>query len=384
MSQMLSRETLVEAIGFTKNFYFKNVVGKKGKYIYSYLPEKNEKEKRYNILRHAGTTYAILETHELMPDKELLEKAESAINFLINRVKEFEINGNPVSAVIEKDTIKLGGNALGIIMLAKYTQVTGNLNYLPLMQSMARWICEAQDKSGEFIIHKQGFSNNEVYDFTSGYYPGETILALVRLYQIDGNEAWLDCAELAAQYLIEVRDKDADVDTIIHDHWLLYALDELYRQRPQALYLDHVLLISKSIVKSQIIDDKEHPDWNGAYRLPHIRLESTPTACRSEGLCAAYRLFRDHGYDTEAAKVKIAIETGIRFQLQTQLRPESVVNYENKNLCLGAFQRGLEKYDLRIDFTQHNISSIIAYYKILSTPNPLADSPAQSSAIRRV
>ncbi len=373
---MLGRETLIEAVGFTKNFYFKNVVDKNGKYIYSYLPEKNEKEKRYNILRHAGTTYAILETYELMPDEELLKRAELAIDFFLKRVKDFEIEGNPVSAVIEKDVVKLGGNALGIIMLAKYTQVTGNLKYLPFMQRMAGWILAAQDKSGEFIVHKQGFSTNEVFDFTSGYYPGEAILSLVRLYHIDGNEDWLDSAEKAAQYLITVRDKDADIHTIIHDHWLLYALNELYRERRQQLYFDHVVLISESIVKSQIIDDKEHPDWNGAYRLPHIRLESTPTACRSEGLGAAYRLFHDHGYATEAAKVKIAIEEGIRFQLQTQLRPESVVNYENKNLCLGAFQRGLKKHDLRIDFTQHNISSIIAYYRILSAPNPIADSPS--------
>ena len=126
------------------------------------------------------------------------------------------------------------------------------------------------------------------------------------------------------------------------------------------------MLISEAIIKNQIRDNKEHPDWNGAYRLPHIRLESTPTACRSEGLCAAYNMFHDNGYVKEAAKVKTAIEEGIRFQLRTQLRPESVVNYENKNLCLGAFQRGLKKYDLRIDFTQHNISSLIAYNKILS------------------
>lgn len=381
---MLSRETLIEAIGFTKNFYFKNVVDKNGKYIYSYLPDKNEKEKRYNILRHAGTTYAILETYQLMPDEELFKRAELAIDFFMKRVQDFEIDGNPVSAVIEKDIIKLGGNALGIIMLAKYTQVTGNLKYLPSMQRMADWIGAAQDTSGEFIIHKQGFSNHEVFDFTSGYYPGEAILALVRLYQLDGNADWLDRAEKAAQYLITERDKDADINTIIHDHWLLYALNELYRERPQQLYFDHVGLIAESIMKSQIIDDKEHPDWNGAYRLPHIRLESTPTACRSEGLCAAYNLFHDHGYDSEAAKVKTAIEEGLRFQLRTQLRPESVANFENKNLCLGAFQRGLKKNDLRIDFTQHNISSIIAYYKILSIPEPLTDSPAQASSNRRV
>ncbi|MDR7855942.1 hypothetical protein [Tissierella sp.] len=363
---MITKETLIEAIVFTKNFYFKNVVNKNGKYIYSYLPDKNKKENQYNILRHAGTTYSILETYELMPDEELLKTAELAINFFIDKVKNFEINGNLVSAVIDRDIIKLGGNALGIIMLAKYTQITGNFGHLTLMQRMARWICETQDELGRFIIQKQQFSTKEVYNFTSDYYPGEAILSLVRLYEIDGNEDWLDCAELAAHYLIKIRDKSKDMDTILHDHWLLYGLNELYKSRPQELYFNHVMLITKSIMKSQVIDNKEYPYWNGAYSIPHIRLESTPTACRSEGLCAAYSLFHDEGNDIEANKIKTAIEEGIRFQLQTQLRPESVVNYKNKNLCIGAFQRGLKQYDLRIDFTQHNISSMIAYYKILS------------------
>ena len=115
---MITKDTLLKAISLTKNNYFKNVVKKNGKYIYSYLPEENKKKKGYNILRHAGTTYSILEAYELIPDYELLIVAESAINYIINKVKDFEVNDIPVSVVVEKDTIKLGGNALTTILPA--------------------------------------------------------------------------------------------------------------------------------------------------------------------------------------------------------------------------------------------------------------------------
>lgn len=362
---MVTKDTLLKAISLTKDNYFKNVVKKNGKYIYSYLPEENKKKKGYNILRHAGTTYSILETYELIQDDELLKIAESAINYVIGKVIDFEVNDIPVSVVVEKDTIKLGGNALTIIMLAKYTQITKNRKYIDLMQRLARYIIETQDKSGEFIIQKQRYSTKKIYKFKSEYYPGEAILSLIRLYQLDGNKDWFDSAVLASDYLITVRDKYADINTIVHDHWLLYALNELYREQPHDIYIEHVLLITKSIIKSQITDNTENTTWNGAYRLPHIRLESTPTACRSEGLCAAYHLLLDNGYKKEASKIIKSIEAGIQFQLQNQLRPESVDSYKNKKLCLGAFKRGLKQNDLRIDFTQHNISSLIAYYIIL-------------------
>ncbi len=362
----VNQEEIMEAIKLTKDNYFKKVVNKKGKFIYSYLPLENSKEKRYNILRHAGTVYSMLEVHEFMPDDDLLAYAERAIDYLVDNIVEMEVNKNLVAAVVEKDAIKLGGNALAIIALAKYAEVTGYLRYLPIMKRLAEYIKEVQNEEGLFTVHKQQYSTGESLDFISHYYPGEAILALVRLYQWDKNEAWLDVAERAAQYLINVRDSGADVDTIAHDHWLLYGLNELYRERKEQLYLDHAMLIVKAIMRCQIRDEFEHPDWNGAYYFPQPRLESTPTAIRTEGLCAAYNLIKDDGYDKEAQQTLEAIREGIRFQLQTQLRPESIVFYKRKRLCLGAFQRGLWNYDLRIDYTQHNISSLIACYEIIN------------------
>lgn len=362
----VDQELVLESIKLTKDNYFKNISSKQGKFIYSYLPWLNKKEKRYNILRHAGTVYAMLETHELLPDTELLKKTEMALDFLIKRTAEFRLNGKDVAAVVEKDSIKLGGNALAIIALAKFTEVTGNQQYLCLMQKLAKWIVETQDQEGNFSIHIQDFETKEVRDFTSHYYPGEAILSLVRLYRLDGNINWLNAAEDCALYLIKIRDKDASIESIAHDHWLLYALNELYRERSNNIFLEHALFIARAIKQSQVTGEKNRPFVNGAYLIPHLRLESTPTAIRTEGLSAVYHLASDFGYKEEAALIKKSLAEGIRFQLQTQLRPEATFFYMDQKRSIGAFQKGLGKYDLRIDYTQHNISSLIAYYKIIS------------------
>src|SRR5699024_5282749 len=107
---------------------------------------------------------------------------------LFKRIKPLEVNGNDIKVVVEKDAQKVGGNALAIVALAKYTEVTGNNKHVPLMQDLASWIKEVQGDDGEFTVHKQRYSNGERFDFVSHYYPGEAILALVRLYQVDKNE----------------------------------------------------------------------------------------------------------------------------------------------------------------------------------------------------
>ena len=361
----VNKEVLSEAIMLTKDHYFKNCTNKKGKFIYSYLPWQDQAENRYNILRHAGTTYCILETFEFSKDKKLLDIAKSAIEFLLKKTVDFQVDGKYVNAVVEKDAIKLGGNGLLIIAIAKYIELTSDKKHLKLLQRMASWMEVIQDSEGRFSVHKQFYSTGEITGFVSHYYPGEAMLALVRLYNIDKDERWLDVAERSANYLINIRDKEANEDTIAHDHWLLYALNELYRHRPKTMYMDHALLITRAIIKTQVVGESDNVEINGAYKMPHIRLDSTPVACRSEGLCAVYKLVRDCGGDFDKDKIKEAVRQGIRFQLQMQLRKENVMFYKNKNLSLGGFQAGLNKYDLRIDYTQHNLSSLIAFYQIL-------------------
>jgi len=107
----------------------------------------------------------------------------------------------------------------------------------------------------------------------------------------------------------------------------------------------------------------EYPDWLGSYYRPP---RSTPTATRTEGLSAAYFLARDFADLKEAEKILEIIRLAVTFQLQTQFRPESVLYLKDPQRSLGGFHRSLDNFEIRIDYVQHNISSLLSYYRIIT------------------
>ena len=342
--------------------YLARAVGANGRFIYSYDPTTDEVSPSYNVLRHAGTVYAMLELYGASREQELLEASRRAVGYLQEFIKPDGPEKDGRACIVAKGAVKLGGNALAIVALCKYAEVTGDRQYMPVAVRLGRWMRHVQKENGDFI-HKQSWPGGDVFDFVSEYYPGEAILALTRLAAIDPGRKgrWLDTAQKGAKYLINVRDKGVPPSELIHDHWLLYALNELYRARPDPSYLDHALRIARAIVGSQNRNPR-YPDWLGSYHEPP---GSTSTATRTEGLCATYVLARDFGHEREARAIYEAIRLGVLFQLHTQFRPESVMYLKDPQRCLGGFHRSLTDYEIRIDYVQHNISSLLGLCRIL-------------------
>jgi len=342
--------------------YLINASSDGGIFAYEYDPLKNSIDNSdYNILRHAGTIYSMLKLYNDTKDEQLLKMSEKSLAYLLSFVKSFE----NASCVAYNNKIKLGGNALSIIALAEYTKLTDNEKHLTTIQSLAKYIKQSQKENGEFIC-KRYYPTGETSDFISQYYPGEALLALCRLYDLDRNETWLDTAEKGAKYLILIRDANYSTYGLVHDHWLLMALNELYRNRDNPLYFNHSMRIAESIMNMQrdgINKESEHSNWIGSYYTPP---GSTPTATRSEGLIAAYELANDFGNTTTVDKIYNAIELGIKFQLQTQFKSEEVINLSDPQQAIGGFHESLTDYNIRIDYVQHNICSILGLYHIIN------------------
>jgi hypothetical protein len=314
-------------------------------------------------VRHAGTIYAMLELYQIDKNADLLNSAQRAIDYLLGFVKNFGYSQSEMSVMVSGETIKLGGVALTIVALAKYTEITQDQKYLQIMIRLANYIRDSQLNDGAFISQRYYPAGNVRKDFTSQYYPGEAILALLRLYALEPSEIWLETAEKAARHLITVRDQAADTSELVHDHWLLYALKDLYRYQPRYLYLTHAMRISRAIT----LEQNHHPhnvDYIGSYYLPP---RSTPTATRTEGLLAAHAMAIDTGRLPDAGRIRPAIELGIGFQLQTQIRPEKAMYLENPQQALGGFHKSLDDYEVRIDYVQHNLSAILGYYQLLQS-----------------
>jgi len=340
--------------------YLRRVTGKDGAFLYAYGARRDRPGDDYNMVRHAGAVYAMLELWEMTHDRELLAAAERALAYLLRHVERYGADGERASVLAYRGKIKLGGVGLTVLELVEYISATGRRDHLETAQQLCRYIALSQGEDGAFV-HSRDYPSGAVRDFQSRYYPGEAVFALTRMYDVDGNEAWLDVAERGARFLIEVRDRDRSTDELDHDHWLLYGLNELYRHRPRAELLHHAMRIASSIARAQH-RSPEPLDHLGTYYDPP---RSAPVATRSEGLLAAYALARDFGEPEMAWTIRRTLELNIGFQLLTQVGPERALFLPAPHRAIGGFTRGLTRFDIRIDTVQHNLSALLGFYRLL-------------------
>ncbi len=340
---------------------------KDGSFDYSFDPVTGEVADEYNIIRHAGTVFAMLHLHEMTKENELLDAGARAVRYLDSRLVPFKERRDAL-CLCQEGRVHLGGAALAILAMDKYFRITGENQYLERMQKLARYLVLEQRESGRFI-HARRCRTFWRSFYRSPYYPGEAILALLTLYEIDRNKQWLRSAEKGARYLILDRDAGREREDLSHDHWLLMALEKLYRHRPDIVFLNHAMKLANSIVIAQN-RDRSIPDIVGSYYTPP---GSTPTATRSEGLIAAYRLVRDRGRAVLDKKKYIAVlkeilETvhlNIHFQLNCQYDRANTFFLANPDRARGGFRVGLGENTVRIDFVQHNLSALIGLHEIV-------------------
>ncbi len=341
--------------------YLKRAVGSDGVFVYSYLPKTNTNKTSYNMVRHAGTVYAMLDLWETTHDEALLEAAEAALAHLLRWVQPYGEEADRAACLAYRGKVKLGGVALTAVALAEHCTVTKSDRHLELARRLCRYIELSQLGDGSFT-HQRAHPTFDALPFVSEYYPGEAILALTRVHAVDGDERWLDVAARNARYLITVRDKGVPTRKLIHDHWLLYALNDLHRARPNSIYLEHAMRIAEAILGRNRTKPM-FPDWLGSYYSPP---RSTPSATRTEGLTAAYALARDFGRVEFAESILAGIERTARFQIHNQLRPVRAMYLPDPEWTIGGFTHGLENFEVRIDFVQHNVSALLAYHRILA------------------
>ena len=355
----ITQEALLESLKLAGQ-YLTGSVSESGRMIYTYNPATAERPNEYNILRHAGTAFSMFDLYATTKDEDLLKAAQRARGYLLEQVQPWVKDGTDAAAIAFGTKIKLGGAALAVIMLVSEMDATGDKEHLKMAQKLTRYLESQQREDGSFVSSRNRKDGSE-RDFISIYYPGEALLALVRMYSIDKNSRWLDVAERAAHYLIENRDKGKPTEKLPHDHWLLYGLNELYRERPKEIYLNH----SRRIVAAMRGMQRRGtwpPDYLGTFYSPP---RTTPVATRAEGLLAAHKLFEDHGTKEEAQQALEMIHLAINFELQTQFRTESSMLLDRPPSAVGAFHRGMTHYEIRNDYVQHNISALLELYRYM-------------------
>jgi len=180
--------------------YLSRVIDTQGRYEYLYRPALDRDGGSYGWLRHAGATYALLEAYEELGAPLYLERAERALGYVkAHLVDDPEHQGKYILDTNDEEQQKVGGAGLVLLAFAKHAAVTGKRTELETMRALARSIIGQQYPDGHYR------ANADLVDDSGKkrkrepvYYQGEAALALLRLYAIDPQPAYLDSARRAA------------------------------------------------------------------------------------------------------------------------------------------------------------------------------------------
>jgi hypothetical protein len=352
-SRSLAPDALVSATRRGAD-YLARVMNDQGRYVYMYHPVDDRADTAYGWLRHAGTTYALLQAYARLRDPSYLDKAKHALEALKHRMRDDPRSGGKyVIDTNDEEQQKVGGAGLALLAFVKHAEATGDTGELDTMRALALFIESAQYADGHFR------ANADVEHDTGKklkrepiYYPGEATFALARLYALDPQPVYLETARKAADWIVRVRDAAVSEDNQEHDHWMAYALNELVRIRPDRAYVDHVFKIARAIVSKQHGPGQgPGPDAVGSF----FEGESTPASTRLEALDSAIKLARFlHEPDAwllDAAQ-KIAA-----FTLAQQFDQENAYFLKLPAKAEGGVRESLFNADIRIDYVQHAMSS---------------------------
>ena len=344
--------------------YLISSISSQGKIRYQYYPSTDRDSSSYNLLRHGGTTYSILQAYDRTKYEPYRLASEAAIDYLFSKCKEDvrqgPYGGGPSKWILSPGRkVKLGGAGLALVMLDAYGESTGDYEtYREDARKFGNFLVASLKEDGEFIYFP-GLTPDgpPTSSDDSAYYPGEAILGLIRLYAWDKNPQWLEGARRAADWLIDVRDAGKDEKRLANDHWLMIALSYLYAETKDEKYVEHSLNLARAVeyqYKKNLPTSKEFKDFRGGYYDPP---RSTPAATRGEGLVAVLDTCRVAKRDCEWVW-ELLLET-IRHEHLSQYDGDLLWWPRNRAKTFGGWNGGLIDVSVRNDFVQHNMSAVL-------------------------
>lgn len=331
-------------------------------------------KEKYNILRHAGTIYAMSMYYEMYPDENIRSAIERAGRYL---------RDEPILPILGKDNmlaiwskpeingsskplqVKLGGVGLGLVALLSVEKIYPGFTPLSDLKALGQFIVYMQKEDGSFYSKYIPSLEGRQDKWQSLYYPGEAALGLLMLYKKDSSKIWIKSAYQALEYLARSRENSTDIPA---DHWALLATEKILslensNELPisRELLISHAIQICETMLRDQI-DNPERPKYDGGFSEDG---RTTPTATNLEGLLAALSFLPpNHEIRT---RINSSISRGISFLLRAQISegeftgaiPRAVGRKRGNSYDAEKFNRRVT--EVRIDYVQHAMSAMIQY-----------------------
>lgn len=228
--------------------YLRKQVRDDGRFVYGYIGYDNYEIEDYNILRHAGTAWSLMNYYRYSGNEDVMLDVDSVMDYLLSQV----VYHGDMAFIYDAENggIKLGSSGLGLIALVNYIELSGRQDLIKLCRQLADGILYCLDADFTFN-HVYDSDLNLIEKTRTVYYDGEATYGLCRLYDLTGDTAYLDAVEKIIK-----NNFIANGYETIGDHWVAYTLDCFLKSRWDQEIFDFALRnVSKNLEtweKSQV------------------------------------------------------------------------------------------------------------------------------------
>lgn len=318
-----------------------------GSFVYGMYPRFDHDIDNYNIVRHASTLWSLVCQYRMTGNKDLVSVIDRAIDYMIKNAVVYSDDNTAYLLEDKSSEIKLGGCGVAVIALTEYMDAFDSNKYQEVAEKLGNGILTMLDQeSGEYYhVLNKDYSRKEA--FRTVYYDGEATFALCRLYNLTGDERWLNAAKSAVEHFIKA-------DYVQYkDHWVAYTMNEI----------------------TQYVDDERYYTFalrNAQENLNRIYNRDTTYHTYLELLMATFEIYDrmlqndidipylHNGFDEDYFLQTIYKRAD--HMLNGYFFPEYAMYMENPNRVLDTFMVRHDGYRVRIDDVQHNIGGYYLYY----------------------
>lgn len=338
--------------------WIEKIIKADGRIIYGYNDYTLKKTKGYNILRHAGSIWAMLSVYEYIPHTKLLESGLLSLQYIKD---EYSGKSNNLDVIHEDGWIKLGGNGLvSLAMMQCYKMIVRDAKYLKdssIDLDNIQWLLDfgtsllaytlhcIDPETKLFTHHKRNVNTGADKGFISSFYPGEALLAIINGMQFvrpddcQTDSIFIDkILQTITAYFVK-----CETEGHVRDHWMMQAIEKIAPMTDQETKTTILLPYATAIMDKTVMDSPSK--------------SAGASAARSESLLSYVRFMRDNF--TASGQGLENLLTIIKNQLDFQ-----ETCYISRGLSTGAFRAKPSSNECRCDCTQHNISAFLGYHKL--------------------
>ena len=317
-----------------------------GSFIYGMYPRFDNEIENYNIVRHAAAIWSLVCRYRMTGEEELLTEIESAIGYMLENI--VYLDDETAYLYEEKDDeIKLGGCGLALISMTEYMNASGKKNYTEVCEKLGNGILTMLDQTNGHFYHVLNGDFTKKEEFRTVYYDGEATFGLCQLYELTGEQKWLDAAIIAVENFIR-----SDYWQY-KDHWIAYSMNAITKYIDDSRYYDFALENAQRNLEA--IHDRD--------TTYHTYLELLMATFEVYDRMIEKGIYTEYLTQFDLAYFLETIEVRANRMLNGYFYPEYAMYMENPQRVLGTFMVRHDGYRIRIDDVQHNVGAYYLYYK---------------------